>query len=226
MWIFHVYAQERYVVAWKDKTWVYFCTKWFLFFFFRSKACATEAILNAVRNPSVTSPLSLLPVPGDSDFCANPLSQAVFPVVQADMPSLLLPKGVSSQALHPSSAAASKTENGKPPLLPSQPFLCFPSSSFFMLCGGLQENLSRESGSTEKAVPPEAQGAVPPANCQKRSSHRCTSPSAPTDDEEPAAKKQTVEQSDVPISLVVPKVKKWISLSPGLPIGGENFFPV
>lgn len=171
----------------------------------RSKACATEAILNAVRNPSVTSPLSLLPVPGDSDFCANPLSQAVFPVVQADMPSLLLPKGVSSQALHLSSAAASKTENGKPPLLPSQPFLCFPSSSFFMLCGGLQENLSRESGSTEKAVPPEAQGAVPPANCQKRSSHRCTSPSAPTDDEEPAAKKQTVEQSDVPISLVVPK---------------------
>uniref|UniRef100_A0A8C9LFN8 Transcription factor E2F7 n=1 Tax=Pavo cristatus TaxID=9049 RepID=A0A8C9LFN8_PAVCR len=172
----------------------------------RSKVCATEAVFNAARNPSVTSPLSLLPVPGDSDFCANPLSQAVFPVVQADMPSLLLPKGVSSQALHPSSAAASKTENGKPPLLPSQPFLCFPSSSFFMLCGGLQEDLSRESGSTgEKALPPEAQGAVPPANCQKRSSHRCTSPSAPTDDEEPAAKKQTVEQSDVPISLVVPK---------------------
>lgn len=96
-----------------------------------------------------------------------------------------------------------------------------------MLCGGLQENLSRENGSTEeKALPPEAQGAVPPANCHKRSSHRCTSPSAPTDDEEPAAKKQTVEQSDVPISLVVPKVKKWISLSVKLPIGTENFFPV
>ncbi|OXB69026.1 hypothetical protein ASZ78_012854 [Callipepla squamata] len=172
---------------------------------FWSTACATEAVLNGARNSSVTSHISLLPVPGDSDFCINPLSQAVFPVVQADMPSLLLPKGVSSQALHPPDAAASKTENGKPPLLPSQPFLCFPSSSFFMLCGGLQENPSRERSTDEKAFPPEAQGAAPPANCQKRSSHECASPSAPTDDEEPAAKKQTVEQSDVPLSLVIPK---------------------
>ncbi|NXJ03380.1 E2F7 factor, partial [Odontophorus gujanensis] len=164
-----------------------------------------QKIEEDTRNSSVTSHLSLLPVPGDSDFCVNPLSQAVFPVVQADMPNLLLPKGVSSQALHPPSAAASKTENGKPPLLPSQPFLCFPSSSFFMLCGGLQENVSRERGTDEKAFPPEAQGAVPPANCQKRSSHKCAPPSAPTDDEEPAAKKQTIEQGDVPLSLVIPK---------------------
>ncbi|NXI64568.1 E2F7 factor, partial [Anseranas semipalmata] len=167
------------------------------------------------RNPSIPSPLSLLPVPGDSDFCVNPLPQAVFPVVQADVPSILLPNGVSSQALQPSTPAASKTENGKPTLLPSQPFLCFPSSSLFMLCGGLQENVLRENLSTagdigsrsaaEKASPLEAQGAVPPASSQKRSSHKCTSPSAPIDDEEPAAKKQTMEQSDGPLSLVVPK---------------------
>ncbi|NXC47865.1 E2F7 factor, partial [Penelope pileata] len=165
------------------------------------------------RNPSVTLPPSLLPVPGDSDICISALSQAVFPVVQADVPSLLLPKVVSSQA--PSAAAASKTENGKPTLLPSQPFLCFPSSSFLMLCGGLQENPLRENplaagdvgtrSAEEKASPLEAQGAVPPANCQKRSSHTCVSPPAPADDEEPAAKKQSMEQSDVPLSLVVPK---------------------
>ncbi|XP_040409795.1 transcription factor E2F7 isoform X1 [Cygnus olor] len=181
----------------------------------RTKVCATETILNSARNPSITSPLSLLTVPGDSDFCVNPLPQAVFPVVQADVPSVLLPNGVSNQALQPSAPAASTTENGKPTLLPSQPFLCFPSSSLFMLCGGLQENLLRENlpaagdvgnrSAEEKASPVEAQGAGPLAGCQKRSSHECTSPSAPIDDEEPAAKKQTVEQSDGPLSLVVPK---------------------
>ncbi|KAF1515478.1 Transcription factor E2F7, partial [Eudyptula albosignata] len=171
-------------------------------------AVCRQKIEEDTRNPSITSPLSLLPVPGDSDFCVNPLPQAVFPVVQADVPSLSLPNGISGQALHPSTPAASKTENGKPALLPNQPFLCFPSSSLFMLCGSLQENNLRETLPTTGDVGnrrAEAQAAVPPAACQKRSSHKCTSPSAPVDDEEPAAKKQTVEQSDVPLSLVVPK---------------------
>lgn len=80
-----------------------------------------------------------------------------------------------------------------------------------MLCGSLQENNLKETLPTTGDVGnrrAEAQAAVPPAACQKRSSHKCTSPSAPVDDEEPAAKKQTMEQSDVPLSLVVPKVKK------------------
>uniref|UniRef100_A0A8C0EP95 Transcription factor E2F7 n=1 Tax=Bubo bubo TaxID=30461 RepID=A0A8C0EP95_BUBBB len=151
---------------------------------------------------------SCLSFPGDSDFCVNPLPQAVFPVVQSDVPSLSLPNGISSQAPHPSTPAASKTENGKPTLLPNQPFLCFPSSSLFMLCGSLQENNSRETLPTTGDVgnrSAEAQAAVPPAVCQKRSSHKCAWPPAPADDEEPAAKKQTMEQNDVPLSLVVPK---------------------
>ncbi|NXT41613.1 E2F7 factor, partial [Pelecanoides urinatrix] len=170
-------------------------------------AVCRQKIEEDTRNPSITLPLSLLPVPGDSDFCVNPLPQAVFPVVEADTPSLSLPNDIS-QALHPSTPAASKTENGKPTLLPNQPFLCFPSSSLFMLCGGLQEDNLRETLPTTGDVGNrrvEAQAAVPPAACQKRSSHKCTSPSAPVDDEEPAAKKQTMEQSDVPLSLVVPK---------------------
>lgn len=174
--------------------------------FFRDKACVTETILNSSRNPSITSPLSLLPVPGDSDFCVNPLPQAVFPVVQVDVPSLSLPNGVSSQAPHPSTPAASKAENGEPTLLPNQPFLCFPSSSLFMLCGSLQETVPTTGDMGNSRA--EAQATVPPSACQKRSSHKCTSPSAPVDDEEPAAKKQTMEQCDVPLSLVVPKVKK------------------
>ncbi|NWU74450.1 E2F7 factor, partial [Onychorhynchus coronatus] len=160
------------------------------------------------RNSSITSPFSLLPVPGDSDFCVNPLPQAVFPVAQAEVPNLSLPTGVSSQAPHPSTPAASKTENGKATLVPNQPFLCFPSSSFFMLCGGLQENNLSETlptaGDTGNTSA-QAQAAIPPAVCQKRSSHKCTSPSSPAHDEEPAAKKQTMEQSDLPLSLVVPK---------------------
>ncbi|KFO77780.1 Transcription factor E2F7, partial [Cuculus canorus] len=160
------------------------------------------------KNPGANSPLSLLPVPGDFDFCVNTLPQAVFPVVQADVPSLSLQNGVNSQTLHPSMPATSETENGKPTLLPNQPFLCFPSSSLFMLCGGLQENNLTETlpatgdGGNKGAETP---AAVLQAACQKRSSRKCTSPAAPADDEEPAAKKQTMEQSDVPLSLVVPK---------------------
>ncbi|NXY69094.1 E2F7 factor, partial [Glareola pratincola] len=171
-------------------------------------AVCRQKIEEDTRSPSTTLPLSLLPVPGDSDFCVNPLPQAVFPMVQADVPNLALLNGVSSQTLHPSMPAASKTENGKPTLLPSQPFLCFPSPSLFMLCSGLQENNLRETLPTTGEVgnrSAEAQAAVPPAACQKRSSHKCTSPSPPVDDEEPAAKKQAMEQSDVPLSLVVPK---------------------
>ncbi|NXN56418.1 E2F7 factor, partial [Rynchops niger] len=171
-------------------------------------AVCRQKIEEDTRNPSTTSTLSLLPVPGDSDFCVNPLPQAVFPMVQSDVPNLAQLNGVRSQTLHPSMPAASKTENGKPTLHPSQPFLCFPSSSLFMLCGGLQENNLRETLPTTGEVGngnAEAQAAVPPTSCQKRSSHKCTSPSARVGDEEPAAKKQTMEQSDVPLSLVVPK---------------------
>ncbi|NXS61032.1 E2F7 factor, partial [Brachypteracias leptosomus] len=171
-------------------------------------AVCRQKIEEDTRNPSITSPLSLLSIPGESDFCVNPLPQAVFPVVQADVPSLSLSDGVSSQALQPPTPAASTTENGKPTLLPNQPFLCFPSSSLFMLCGGLQENNSRETQPTAGDVgsrSTETQAALPPATSQKRSSHQCASPSVPVGNEEPAAKKQTMEQSDVPLSLAVPK---------------------
>ncbi|RMC09914.1 hypothetical protein DUI87_12701 [Hirundo rustica rustica] len=173
-----------------------------------NKACDIKTILNSAKNSNTSLPLSLLPVPGDSDFCVNPLPQAVFPVVQADVPSFSLPIGISSQASHPSTPAASKTENGKPALVPNQPFLCFPSSPLFMLCGGIQENNSSELLPTAGDLgnrSAEAQAAIAPSVCQKRSSHKCSSPSAPVDDEEPAAKKQTLEHSFLPLSLVVPK---------------------
>ncbi|NXP81156.1 E2F7 factor, partial [Ramphastos sulfuratus] len=171
-------------------------------------AVCRQTIEEDTRNPSISSPLSLLPAPEDSDFCVTPLPQAVFPVVQTDVPNLSLPNSTGSQALRPSTPAATKTENEKPALLPNQPFLCFPSSSLFMLCGSLQENNLRETLSTAGDVgnrSAEARTAVPTAACQKRSSCQRTTPSAPADEEEPASKKQNVEESDVPLSLVVPK---------------------
>ncbi|NXO26627.1 E2F7 factor, partial [Cisticola juncidis] len=173
-----------------------------------NKACETETIQNSAKNSNITLPLPLRPGPGDSDFCVNPLPQAVFPVVQEDVPSFSVPVGVSSQTSHPSTTAASKTENGKPTLVPNQPFLCFPSSSLFMLCGGLQENNLNELLATAGDLgnrSAEAQAAVPLTVCQKRSSSKSSSPSAPVDDEEPAAKKQMLEHSFLPLSLVVPK---------------------
>ncbi|NWI14667.1 E2F7 factor, partial [Crypturellus soui] len=183
-------------------------------FFYIPLACATETILNSGKNQSINLPLSLLPVPGDSDFCVKPLPHALFPVVQSDLPGLSLPNSITSQALRPP-VPESKMENGKPTLLPNQPFLCFPSSSLFMLCGGLQESVLKEShavagnagnrSAREWASPHKAQAAEAPVHSQKRSSHRCPSPSAPMDNEEPLAKKQPLEQSNVPLSLVVPK---------------------
>ncbi|NWV00244.1 E2F7 factor, partial [Upupa epops] len=169
-------------------------------------AVCRQKIQEDTRTPSISSPLSLLPLPGNSDFCVNPLPQAVFPAVQADVPNLLLPNGISSQAPHPSTPAASQTENGKPTLLPNQPFLCFPSSSIFMLCGSLQENSLETLPTTGDAEnrSAEAHATVPPAACQKRSSHKCASPSASID-EEPAAKKQMIEHNGVPLSLVPKK---------------------
>ncbi|NXQ53960.1 E2F7 factor, partial [Anthoscopus minutus] len=167
-----------------------------------------EEDTGSAKNSNITLPFSLLPVPGDSDFCVNPLPQAVFPVVQADVPNFSLPVGISNQASHPSTPAASETENGKSTLVPNQPFLCFPSSSLFMLCRGLQENNLSEPLPTAGDLgnrSAEAQAAIPPTVCQKRSSHRWSLPSAPVDDEAPAAKKQTLEHSDLPLSLVVAK---------------------
>ncbi|NXA37869.1 E2F7 factor, partial [Eudromia elegans] len=178
-------------------------------------SCATETVLNSGRNQSVNSPLSLPPVPGDSDICLKPLPHTLFPVVQSDVPGLSLANGVSSQALQPPVPEASKTENGKPTLLPNQPFLCFPSSSLLMLYGNLQESVLKESyavsgnagnrSAREWASPCKAQAAEAPVYSQKRSLHPCPSPSAPVDNEEPLAKKQLLEQSNVPLSLVVPK---------------------
>uniref|UniRef100_A0A8C0IY47 Uncharacterized protein n=1 Tax=Chelonoidis abingdonii TaxID=106734 RepID=A0A8C0IY47_CHEAB len=181
-----------------------------------NKICATETILNSSRNPAIISPFSVLPDPGDSDFCLNPLPHPVFPVAHSDMSHLSLPNGMNGQVLQTPILAASKTENGKTALLPNQPFVYLPSASLVMLCGSPQESLSRENlpttgekcnRSPEGQVSPlKPQAAVFAVNCHKRSSQKCVSLPTPAASIEPAAKRKIMEQSDVPLSLVLPKV--------------------
>ncbi|XP_019370318.1 PREDICTED: transcription factor E2F7 [Gavialis gangeticus] len=151
----------------------------------------------------------------DSDYSLNSLPHRVFPVAQSDMLHLSLPNGTNGQVLQPSISTVSKTENGKPAVLPNQPFVCFPSSSLFMLYGNLQESLSGENfpiagekdnrKPEEQASPLNPQAAVSSVTCHKRSSQKLALPSMLVGSEEPAAKKPAMEQSDAPISLVLPK---------------------
>ncbi|XP_030404526.1 transcription factor E2F7 isoform X1 [Gopherus evgoodei] len=180
----------------------------------KSKICATETILNSSRNPAIISPFSVLPDPGDSDFCLNPLPHPVFPVAHSDMSNLSLPNGTNGQVLQTPILAASKTENGKTALLPNQSFVYLPSASLVMLCGSPQESLSRENLPTTgekcnrspegQASPLKPQAAVFAVNCHKRS-QKCVCLPTPAASIEPAAKRKTMEQSDVPLSLVLPK---------------------
>ncbi|XP_008162820.1 transcription factor E2F7 isoform X1 [Chrysemys picta bellii] len=181
----------------------------------KNKICATETILNSSRSPAIISPFSVLPDPGDSDFCLNPLPHPVFPVAHSDMSHLSLPNGMNGQVLQTPTLVSSKTENGKTALLPNQPFVYLPSASLFMLCGSPQESLSRENLPTTgekcnrspegQASPLKPQAAVFAVNYHKRSSQKCASLSTPAASIEPAAKRKTMEQSDVPLSLVLPK---------------------
>nr|XP_014426702.1 transcription factor E2F7 isoform X1 [Pelodiscus sinensis] len=180
-----------------------------------SKNCATETSLHSSRNPALISPFSVLPDSGDSDYCLNPIPHPVFPIAHSDMSHLSLSNGVNSQVLQTPTLAVSKIENGKPALLPNQPFVCFPSASVFMLCGSPQEHLSRENlpnvgekcnrSPKGQASPLKPQAAVFSVNCHKRSSQKCASPSTPAASSEPVAKRKTLEQSDAPLSLVLPK---------------------
>ncbi|KAJ6651426.1 hypothetical protein lerEdw1_020999 [Lerista edwardsae] len=160
-------------------------------------------ITEAARNTGIISPFSVLPVPGDLDWCLN-----AFPHITANANSgtshLTLP---SDQVLPPSC----KPETGKTTLLPNQPFVYLPSPSLYMLCGSLHESVSRDSppsaeekrngGLNGQASPHVPEAAGSPIHCRKRSFPK---PAAP-EEEEPDAKRQSMEQDEGPISLVLSK---------------------
>lgn len=162
----------------------------------------------------IISSFSVFPVPEDSDYCANVFS--CFPEkTNSDALHRSLPNGINNQNVPSSAVSASKTETRETNALPSQPFVYLPSPSLYMLCGKLHESHSQEnfpekrSEDTEGHVSPcSSETAKSPVYFRKRSSQKCTPPTAAPFEEAPVAKRQSLEQSDGPISLVVPKVRE------------------
>ncbi|XP_061495676.1 transcription factor E2F7 isoform X2 [Rhineura floridana] len=171
-------------------------------------------VIEAARNWGITSPFSVLPVPGDSDYCLNTFP-ALSSNANSDTSHLSAPNGINDQGLPLTALSASKTETGKTTVLPNQPFVYLPSPPLYMLCGSLHESLLRESlpekGNGDlkgQASPCPSEADESSVNCQKRSSQKCVPSTTPPTEEEPTAKRQSLEQSGGPISLVLSKTVK------------------
>uniref|UniRef100_A0A8C7DUF7 Transcription factor E2F7 n=1 Tax=Naja naja TaxID=35670 RepID=A0A8C7DUF7_NAJNA len=170
--------------------------------------------IEAARNLDIISSFSVFPVPEDSDYCAN-----VFPCfpkkTNSDASHWSLPNGINNQNVLSSAVSASKTETGETNALPSQSFVCLPSPSLYMLCGKLHGSHSqanvpeKRSEDTEGHVSPcSLETAKSPVNSRKR-----VPPTAAPLEEAPIAKRQSLEQNDGPLSLVVSKVRETQNLA-------------
>uniref|UniRef100_A0A8C6X839 Transcription factor E2F7 n=1 Tax=Naja naja TaxID=35670 RepID=A0A8C6X839_NAJNA len=176
--------------------------------------------IEAARNLDIISSFSVFPVPEDSDYCAN-----VFPCfpkkTNSDASHWSLPNGINNQNVLSSAVSASKTETGETNALPSQSFVCLPSPSLYMLCGKLHGSHSqanvpeKRSEDTEGHVSPcSLETAKSPVNSRKR-----VPPTAAPLEEAPIAKRQSLEQNDGPLSLVVSKRSIPKPLTCGVPQG-------
>ncbi|XP_015262139.1 PREDICTED: transcription factor E2F7 [Gekko japonicus] len=161
------------------------------------------------KNLGMISPFPVLPVPGDSGYCLKTLPHLLTSAC-SDQPHLSLPNGMNDPAPPLPGLSASRTETGKSTVLSNQSLFYLPSPSLYMLCGNLHESLvSMEEkgimgfqGQTSPHLPETTES---PLDCRKRSSQKCASPPAASAEEEPTAKRQSMEQNDRPISLVLSK---------------------
>uniref|UniRef100_A0A8C5SA05 Transcription factor E2F7 n=1 Tax=Laticauda laticaudata TaxID=8630 RepID=A0A8C5SA05_LATLA len=157
------------------------------------------------RNLGIISSFSVFPVAEDTDYCANVFP--CFPKTNSAASHWSLPNGINNQNVLSSAVSASKTETGETNALPSQPFVYLPSPSLYMLCGKLHESHSqanfpeKRSKDTEGHISPcSSETAKSPVNLCKR-----VPPTAAPPEEAPIAKRQSLDQSDGPLSLVVSK---------------------
>ncbi|XP_007945759.1 transcription factor E2F7 [Orycteropus afer afer] len=146
-------------------------------------------------------PFPILPV--DSEYSASPLAQQVFSIPQMDRQAFSTQNGLRGQVGISLTPAASDVENLKPAVLAGQPLVYVPSTSLFMLYGGLQEGVPPASGSERDGGSTEVSAAAelsPVSSAQKRVSEE-----RKPQEEEPANKRQSMEYEDGPLSLVIPK---------------------
>uniref|UniRef100_A0A5F8GIN3 Transcription factor E2F7 n=1 Tax=Monodelphis domestica TaxID=13616 RepID=A0A5F8GIN3_MONDO len=145
----------------------------------------------------------LEPVPPlDSEYCFHPLSQQVFSVASADLSPAGLQNGLDGPVALLPRPASPEPENLKSAVFHSQPLVYVPSASLFMLYGSLQEGPPNPEKGRETpevaataASPPEL-SALPLVSAHKRRPPRA---------QEPAAKRQSPEGEESPLSLVLPK---------------------
>ncbi|XP_077194988.1 transcription factor E2F7 isoform X2 [Paroedura picta] len=169
----------------------------------KSKTFATER----TKNLSIISPFPVLPVPGDSGYCLKTLSHLSTSAC-SEQPHVSLTNGMNDQAPLLSGPSVSRTDNRKSTVLSNQSLVYFPSPSLYMLCGNLHESLTSVEdkgvmGFQGRISPHLPETAEFPLDCRKRSSQKCASPSSA--EEEPTAKRPSMEQNDWPISLVLSK---------------------
>ncbi|XP_027698256.1 transcription factor E2F7 [Vombatus ursinus] len=140
--------------------------------------------------------------PQDSEYCFHPLSHQVFSNAPADLSPIHLQNGLDGHVALVPTPTASKAESLKPTVLPNQPLVYVPSTSLFMLYGSLQEGHPKPDKGWD--TPDVAQtscfstelSALPLVSSHKR---------RPQQAQEPAAKRQSTEIEDGPLSLVLPK---------------------
>ncbi|XP_028935086.1 transcription factor E2F7 [Ornithorhynchus anatinus] len=169
-----------------------------------SKSSATEKL-----TPKNTDPIPSFPLlPVDSELCLNALPHQVFSVAPSDLPQFSLSNSLNGHIAVLQSSVASGLETAKPALLNNQPFVYVPSASLFMLYGSLPESLTPLPAGAERAdgySDPQTEATDPPpaspAGSPKRGCRACASLEAA----QPAAKRQTGELEDGPLSLVLPK---------------------
>ncbi|XP_015416810.1 PREDICTED: transcription factor E2F7 [Myotis davidii] len=172
-------------------------------FYYRGKALDGERVTLPSSSLDPTPPFPVHPV--DSEYCVNPLVHQVFSMPQTDLQAFSTQNGLNRQVGVSLASAASDVESLKPGLLASQPLLYVPSASLYMLCGSLREGPLPEPGSERDSRGSEASAAAlwsTPAAQKRLGEERQL---LEEEEEEPAAKRQSRDYEDGPLSLVMPK---------------------
>ncbi|XP_044534756.1 transcription factor E2F7 [Gracilinanus agilis] len=166
----------------------------------QSKGCISKKAAHSSGKLDPVPPFPAHPV--DSEYCFHPLSHQVFSVASADPSPGGLQNGHDGHVAVLPAPASPEPESLKPAVFHSQPLVYVPSASLFMLYGSLQEGppnpeRGRETpeGVATASSPPEL-SAVPLVSAPKR---------RPSHTQEPAAKRQSPEAEESPLSLVLPK---------------------
>uniref|UniRef100_A0A673UKU1 Transcription factor E2F7 n=2 Tax=Suricata suricatta TaxID=37032 RepID=A0A673UKU1_SURSU len=166
------------------------------------KAFASKRVMppSSSLDPVAPSPTRAV----DSEYCVNPLAHQVFSVAQTDRQAFSMQNSLTAQAGVSLSSAASVRKTPKPALLTGQPLLYVPSTPLFLLYGNVQEGPAPGSGlgseRDRRSLEVTAAEQPPTPSGQKRLRKE-----RKPEEEQPATKRQSRDNEDSPLALVMPK---------------------